>query len=151
MTHRFALATFIIAAALVTSAVVGAQQGRGGGAPAAAPRNLQVLPEGTTTQQVVQVMQTFTQALGVTCAHCHVFVANGSPMNDMASDMKPQKNIARAMMRMAADINTRLETVVSKSADQRTRVQCVTCHRGSAIPSAQPFPAGGRATTAAQN
>jgi hypothetical protein len=119
---------------------------RGVQQPAAGPKNLQVLPSNLTNQEVVQVMQTFTAALGVTCAHCHVFLGPGNPMNDMASDMKPQKDIARGMLRMAADTNARLATIIKKPADERTRVECMTCHRGAAIPvAATVAPAGGRA------
>jgi hypothetical protein len=56
-------------------------------------------------------------------------------MTDMASDMKPQKNIARAMMRMTQAVNQQVQgAVTQKPQDQVTRVQCATCHRGQAIP-----------------
>jgi hypothetical protein len=72
---------------------------------AAPPANLQVLPKDIPRPQLLQTMQAFNQALGVQCSHCHVFIGRGDPMNDMASDVKPQKNAARAMMRMAHGIN----------------------------------------------
>jgi hypothetical protein len=68
----------------------GARQG--GGPPAPPPTNLQVLPKDWSREQVLVVMRQYNQALGVTCAHCHVFIAAGDPMNDFATDMKPQKS-----------------------------------------------------------
>ena len=55
------------------------QAGRGGGAPQPPMTNLQVFPADTPRPQVVQTMQAFTQALGVTCAHCHVWVGTNDP------------------------------------------------------------------------
>ena len=145
-----AAVTFILAAALVVAQEPGAQgrgQGRGGGRGGAPPKNLQVLPKDFTFQQVVQVMQAFNQALGVQCGHCHVFVGPNDPMNDFASDMKPEKNIARDMMRMVREINPLVQKgVASKkaAADQVTQVNCMMCHRGAAIPMVPPpaAPAG---------
>lgn len=125
----------------------GAEQKGGGGGRgnAAPPTNLQVLPKDMTRQQVVQVMQAFTMALGVTCNYCHAEMAgaqpgaNGQIPIDAASDEKQQKKTARMMMRMAADINAKLDAELGKSttAPNGMRVQCVTCHRGSAIPKTQ--------------
>ena len=63
-------------------------------------QNLQVFPKDIGRPQVLQAMQAFSAALGVTCKHCHVFNGPGDPMNDFAGDTKPTKNMARAMMRM---------------------------------------------------
>ena len=126
-------------------------QGRGGGrggAPQPPPTNLQVLPKDTSRQQVVQIMQQINAALGGTCATCHVFIANGDPMNDFASDVKPQKNVARAMMRMVTEINAAIPTAVSKPTDQAARVGCATCHRGAAIPVVAPGTPGAPPPTA---
>ena len=140
----------VVATALVLTASVAAQappqgQGRaGGGAPAPPPANLQVLPKDIPRPQLLQTMQAFNQALGVQCNHCHVFIAAGDPMNDMASDMKPQKNAARAMLRMVQGINPQVASGVNKTAETAVRVGCWTCHRGQAIPEAPPaLPARG--------
>ena len=82
--------------------------------------------------------EAFNQALGVQCNHCHQFVGAGDPMNDMASDVKPQKNAARAMMRMVGAINPQVASGVSKTPETAVRVGCWTCHRGQAIPEAPP-------------
>jgi photosynthetic reaction center cytochrome c subunit len=139
------------------TAALGAQapaagQGRAGG-PAPAPlTNLQVFPKDIARPQLLQTMQAFNQALGVQCNHCHQFVGPGDPMNDMASDVKPQKNAARAMMRMVATINPAVATSVNKTPETAVRVGCWTCHRGQAIPEAPPplpAPAGRGARGAA--
>src|SRR5262245_57208117 len=115
------------------------QGAKGGGAPQPPMTNLQVVPKDAARPQVLQAMQAFSAALGVTCAHCHVFNGPGDPMNDMASDTKPTKNVARAMMRMVREINPSVQKAVpSKATDQVAAVGCATCHRGKAIPVVEP-------------
>ena len=111
---------------------------RAGGAPPPPPKNLQVLPKDTPAPQVVALMRTFNTALGVQCGYCHVFVAPGDPTNDLASDAKTSKLVARVMMQMVSDINAKLATNIKKPADQMTKVECATCHRGAAIPALPP-------------
>jgi hypothetical protein len=149
----------IALALMVMGALVGAQapaagggQGgarQGGGPPPLPPTNLQVLPKDWTRPQVVAVMQQFNQALGVTCNHCHVFNGPGDPMNDFATDMKPQKNMARAMMRMTAALQPQVQQAVNKPAESATRVSCAMCHRGAATPVVPPPPAPAAAAGAA--
>jgi len=131
-------------AAIVLSGSVAAAQApagggqRAGGAPPPPPKNLQVLPKDTPAPQVVALMRTFNTALGVQCGYCHVFVAPGDPTNDLASDAKTPKLVARVMMQMVSDINTKLAANIKKPADQMTKVECATCHRGAAIPALPP-------------
>ncbi len=126
----------------------GGQQGRGGGGAGggrggAPPANLQVLPKDWTRQQVVQVMQQFTMGLGVQCNYCHAEMAgaqpgaNGQVPLDAASDDKQTKKTARVMMKMVNDINTNLGGSLGKPAADVVKVQCITCHRGAAIPKTQ--------------
>ena len=133
----------VVATGLMLTATLGAQapapgQGRAGGAPPPPPANLQVLPKDIPRAQLLQTMQAFDQALGVQCSHCHQFVGPGDPMNDMASDIKPQKNAARAMLRMVQAINPQVQQGVNKTAETAVRVGCWTCHRGQVIPDAPP-------------
>jgi hypothetical protein len=119
----------------------GGDGGRGGAAPA--PVNLQVFPKDTPRAQVIPVMQQFTMGLGVMCEHCHVPQAgaqpgaNGQIPMDFASDDKQEKKTARVMMKMVMDINARLGSELGKPAASVVQVQCMTCHRGSAIPKTQ--------------
>jgi hypothetical protein len=60
-------------------------------------------------------------------------------MNDFAGDVKPTKNVARAMMLMVRAINPTVQkAVASKPVDQVAAVGCATCHRGAAIPEVAP-------------
>ena len=93
-----------------------------------APKNLKVLPKDWTRPQVIQVMQNFTAALGVGCDFCHE-IKQGQPP-DFASDEKKEKDMARAMMKIATDLNTRLPKDLGMEPKDTTRVQCITCHRG---------------------
>jgi Photosynthetic reaction centre cytochrome C subunit len=110
------------------------QQGRGG----AAPTNLQVLPKDMPQQQVVAIMRTFTQGLGVMCDHCHV-----GTQADRAKDDKPEKATARKMIKMMMAINDDfLKDVGTAPEPGKTKVTCYTCHRGAVKPLTVP-PAGG--------
>jgi len=72
-------------------------------------------------------MQEISAALGVTCNYCHTSArGSGTP--------EPKKEIARAMIAMTRDLNAKIEAASGKPAASVTRVQCVTCHRGVAIP-----------------
>jgi hypothetical protein len=144
------ISPFVVAVSLFLPKAAGAQQAaapqRGGPAAIPAPTNLQVLPKDMAGAQVIQVMQNVAQGLGVGCAYCHVQNAapgaeapggrgrGGPPPFDFASDQKPQKKAAREMMLMVRDINPKVAAAVGKSAEAATRVGCVTCHRGVAIP-----------------
>jgi hypothetical protein len=110
---------------------------------AAPQRNLQVLPVDMSQEQILQVMQGFTTALGVDCAFCHAQAAapagrggrgRGGAAFDYPSDEKPQKKAARAMMTMVRDLNTSVATAVGRPPEATTRVGCVTCHRGVPMP-----------------
>ena len=143
--------TLVSAQAPQGGAPAPAGQGRqGGGAPPAPLKNLQVFPKDMTQPQILPIMRNFEAALQVECGHCHVWTGPGVPTNDFASDAKPQKAIARAMIKMVNDANAAITPVVaqadSKSADQVQKVTCATCHRGQAVPQVPtyqvPTPAG---------
>ena len=133
--------------ALAGSLTAAYAQERGGTpAPPPEPKNLQVLPKTMTTQQILPIMRNFAAALGTNCGYCHQWTGPGAAGNDFSVDVKPAKETARVMMRMANDINNTLRTnIKGKAADQITRVQCMTCHRGKAIPEVPaPAPAAER-------
>ena len=97
-----------------------------------APKNLQVLPKDWTRPQVVAVMQNINAALGVGCDYCHV--QNQGAPTDFASDDKAEKKAARAMMKVTQGVNASLATEFGRPAAELTRINCITCHRGVAIP-----------------
>jgi hypothetical protein len=109
-----------------------AQRGRGGGEapviPPGPPKNLKILPADVNIQQT---MGAFRTALGVQCTYCHV-------QGDFASDDNPKKNMARNMLRIAADINATFP-------DGKRHVTCYTCHRGEAKPKTEAPAAGAAA------
>jgi hypothetical protein len=134
-----ALGAILATGAVSTAQTAAGPQGGGRGvagtvtiAPPPPMTNLQVFPKDTPRPQVVAVMQQFTQALGVRCEYCHV--DDPGTKVDMASDDKQPKKTARAMMLMTRDINVKVPEAAAKTPETATRVACVTCHRGVAIP-----------------
>jgi len=97
------------------------------------PKNLKVL-QGFTGQKLAPVMRGFTRALGVRCTYCHVG-EEGKPLTtyDFASDANPNKDRARAMLKMLGSINEQLKTFPA-SGEKRVNMWCHTCHMGKARP-----------------
>ena len=121
----------------------------GGQAPGRGPANLKVLPKTWTRQQVGAVMTTFTESLGVTCAHCHAEDPNAPPPAagqparlDYALDTKKEKDVARDMIKMVMTINT--DTKAIGDAAMPEKVSCFTCHRGDKKPAFTPTPGWAR-------
>jgi hypothetical protein len=150
---RFRHVVGALAMVALAGSVALAQAPAGGGQRGAAPpepHNLKVLPASTTTANILPTMRAFSAALGTNCGYCHVWTGAGLPTNDYASDEKPAKEVARVMMRMATEVNNNLAAnIKGKAADQITRVQCMTCHRGEAIPKLPPPAAPGAPPAAA--
>lgn len=95
--------------------------------------NLQVFPSDIPRGQLVQRMREFSFALGVRCEHCHTEPSPGVT-NRYKSDALRPKAQARAMLKMVATINTSLLPQLPSHATPAVTVDCVTCHRGLAIP-----------------
>jgi len=125
MSRVFALGRYGVAAALLL--VVGVAFAQAPAQPEK-PKNLKVLPKDWSREQVVAVMQNFTAALGVGCNFCHV-INQGQPP-DFASDDKKEKDMARAMMKIATDLNANLPKALGMEPKDTTRIGCITCHRG---------------------
>jgi len=123
MSRVFALGRHGVAAALLLIAGTAFAQPQ-----EQAPKNLKVLPKDWSREQVVAVMQNFTAALGVGCNFCHV-INQGQPP-DFASDDKKEKDMARAMMKIATDLNANLPKALGTDPKETTRIGCITCHRG---------------------
>jgi tetratricopeptide (TPR) repeat protein len=91
--------------------------------------NLKFFPTNISRDSLVGVMRSFSFSLGVRCVYCHV--GEDSPTLagiDWKSDEKPTKRAAREMLRMVADINTRVQSSVTHTTPMT--VKCATCHRG---------------------
>ena len=81
-------------------------------------------------------MNGFTRALGVKCDHCHI-------VGDFAKDDKPEKDVARGMLRMVMNLRENADKFLPGG----RQVSCWTCHRGSTkievpAPPASPAPPG---------
>jgi hypothetical protein len=76
-------------------------------------------------------MQAIAAALGVTCEYCH---GQRGSAAILTATGKPRLEVARAMIEMTNDLNARVQAASGKSAPEAVRVECVTCHRGVAIP-----------------
>ena len=82
-------------------------------------------------------MQAIAQGLGVKCEYCHAGQRGGPGRSEQPrpEGQPPAKQeIARAMIAMTRDINAKILAATGKQAAEATRVTCITCHRGVAIP-----------------
>jgi tetratricopeptide (TPR) repeat protein len=90
------------------------------------PKNLKVLPKDMSHREVVEIMRGYSMALGVRCEGCH-YQSSPTEEPEFDSDKKPEKETARKMMKMTADINAQIGRMNLKDPPQ---VSCVTCHHG---------------------
>ena len=89
-------------------------------------KNIKVLT-GTPANELNQSMHLMKGATGMDCLYCHI-------EREWEKDVKPAKEVARAMITMMMDINKR-------NFGGRQVVTCNTCHNGRPIPAAMPvFP-----------
>jgi tetratricopeptide (TPR) repeat protein len=119
----------LVVAGIVLSSVSAWAQGQ------PPPQNLQYFPKDIPRPQLIQRMREFSFALDVRCQYCH---AGGDGVSfdgvNFASDEKPAKVKARAMLRMVDQINNNLLASLPSRAEPRVNVNCATCHRGLALP-----------------
>ena len=102
--------------------------------------NLQILPPNITHDELISTMRGIARSLGTRCNHCHVANPEGAAEEfNYASDAKPEKKVARTMLRMVRDINA---NYVSKINAHGQTVTCFTCHRGRTVPETMPAAAG---------
>ncbi|HET9823973.1 MAG TPA: c-type cytochrome [Chitinophagaceae bacterium] len=103
--------------------------------PANEYKNLKVLPKNISTKDLSKIMvDDFEDGLGVSCGFCHVEQKNSHQL-DYVSDEKPEKQIARLMMKMTIGINKnyfKLKHPVL--GDSILAITCVTCHNGQPRP-----------------
>lgn len=99
-------------------------------------KNLKVLPKNISREDLDKVMDGFKEALGVRCSFCHVRSKENPQAWDHASDEKPEKQIARKMMKMTGKINKKYFRFNKPEGgdDNLQAVTCVTCHHGSPHP-----------------
>ena len=109
----------ITAAACMISLALFAQDGKG--KAKAPPKNLKIL----TPETYRPMMDVFVASLGLQskggCTFCHV-------QGQMAPDENPKKDIARMMITMVRDLNSKFP------GEAKQHVTCYTCHRGDNMP-----------------
>ena len=96
-------------------------------------KNLKILPQDITKEQLDSVMKHFSLSLGVRCNYCHARTEDNTHL-DFASDSKGEKNVARKMMLMTDSINN---TYFNRAGAEHSKMQmitCYTCHRGDEQP-----------------
>ena len=100
-------------------------------------KNLKVLPKDISTKDLSRIMiDEFEDGLGVSCGFCHAEEKDSHKL-DYASDEKPEKEIARLMMKMTLEINEKYFIVTHPlMGDSTLSITCITCHNG------QPRPGG---------
>jgi hypothetical protein len=95
--------------------------------------NLQVLPKNTKIEELRKIMGSFTEGLGVRCSDCH-FMSDPKDVStfDFASDKMLNKNIARKMIKMVANLNDGTISEIAEMSKEKNPVyvNCYTCHRG---------------------
>jgi hypothetical protein len=90
-------------------------------------RDIQLF-KGVPAARVLGIMDKgFSPALGVDCTHCHVVGA-------WEKSDKPQKQIAREMMKMTGTINDELLPKIAHLKSEKPIINCTTCHRGERKP-----------------
>ena len=97
--------------------------------------NLRVLPQHISSKELSGIMvDEFNDGLGVGCNFCHAEEKDSHRL-DYASDAKPEKEMARSMMRMTMKINKRFFNQKHPMiGDSIQVITCTTCHRGEARP-----------------
>jgi photosynthetic reaction center cytochrome c subunit len=112
----------LVAFAMFAQAPPGGGKGKGG-----PPKNLKFFTADNWATAGRPAMDAFVAGLGLAdkggCGYCHVA--------DKSSDENPKKDMARMMLNMVKDIN-------SKFTDGKQHVTCFTCHRGDPAPKMAP-------------
>ncbi len=97
--------------------------------------NLRVLPKHISSKMLSHIMvDDFEDGLGVACNFCHAEEKDSHKL-DYASDAKPEKLIARNMMRMTMKLNRNyFQLKHPLLGDSLLVVNCSTCHHGQPHP-----------------
>ena len=120
---------------LLIGLLMGAGSIAGAQYPPTAVKNVKVFPPDISVDTLLERMAGFTRALGVRCTYCHAG-RDGQPLDSIgfASDVRPAKEKARAMLRMVAAINGEHLAQMANRRSPPVSVSCFTCHHGIAVP-----------------
>jgi len=99
------------------------------------PKNLEVLPEDISAEDLRQTMRGFVHGTGSRCSGCHVGKVEADLNTyDFSLDDKENKLTARKMIQLVRDINENISDLFPNSDEPPITVTCATCHRGQAKP-----------------
>ena len=99
------------------------------------PKNLEVLPEYISAEDLRQTMRGFVHGTGSRCSGCHVGKVEADLNTyDFSLDDKEKKLTARKMIQLVRDINENISDLFPDSDEPLVTVTCATCHRGQAKP-----------------
>jgi hypothetical protein len=119
---------------IIIAWLLGCAMARGQASPEQKPqmaeelfKNVQVL-KGVPVNEFLGIMGFFSASLGKSCVDCH---NSDSGWENYVADTNPNKRTARAMIRMAAEIN-------KNYFGGRQVVTCYSCHRGGPHPKVTP-------------
>jgi hypothetical protein len=83
-------------------------------------------------------MQEIAAGLGVKCEYCHAGMGRAggqaAPPGRPEGQAPSRVEIGRGMIAMTREINEKILLATGKAPNDVTRVTCITCHRGVAIP-----------------
>lgn len=97
--------------------------------------NLKVLPKNLSEEKLIGLMKEYSWSLGVKCGHCHAASQADATKLDFSSDAKPEKDIARKMIKMTEKINSKYIDKIAKSSNEHfEHIACVSCHMGKLKP-----------------
>ncbi len=98
-------------------------------------RNLKVLPEATTADELRALMRAIAGGTGNRCSACHVGEVEADLSTyDFSLDDKEKKAKARKMITMTQEINATLAAAFPDAEEPLVAVTCATCHRGQSKP-----------------
>jgi tetratricopeptide (TPR) repeat protein len=99
--------------------------------------NLKILPKTISKEDLLKVMRSFAEDLGVRCDFCHAENKSKPNSLDFVSDDKTEKLAARVMLKMTNDINNEDLSKLKdfdEFKDNIEQVNCITCHHGVKVP-----------------
>lgn len=104
-------------------------------------KNLKVLPQDISEEELKATMKFFNTSLGVKCSFCHVANPDNPKDLDFASDDNHKKLAARYMMKMTQEINdTHFKPFLGQDGNTIVpdHINCMTCHNGQQKPITTP-------------
>ena len=141
MMNRARFVAFLAAVFLAACAAMQQQHAQPVRADQGEFKNLKVLPQNISHDELIATMRGFTRALGRRCDFCHVATPNGPEEFDFPSDAKDHKRLTRGMIVMTRDANEAIHRIGAKEGEKFKTMTCWTCHRGQVHPEVTAPPA----------